>query len=138
MVSWRTIFSGSLRQLYRFFEELFKEMGLYGTLVWMVLCGVRDGAFKNHSFNGSLRRYHRFFEELFKEMVQGAQRVKNPGLKGSLWNQKWFFYDITLKNHVLFQMDLHGSVCTSYCISTESSRVGVGADADSPGRFCEA
>jgi len=28
MVPYRTIFEGSLRQLYRFFEELFKEMVL--------------------------------------------------------------------------------------------------------------
>jgi len=27
-----------------------------------------------------------------------------PGLKGSLWNQKWFFYGITLKNPFGFQM----------------------------------
>jgi len=28
----------------------------------------------------------------------------NTGLKGSLWNHKWFFDGFTLKNHVGFQM----------------------------------
>jgi len=43
---------GSLRHLYRFFEELFKEMVLL----------------KNPGLKGSLRHLYRFFEELFKEM----------------------------------------------------------------------
>ena len=36
--------------------------------------------------------------------------LKNLGEKGSLWNQKWFFYGITLKNHFWFQITFFGCV----------------------------
>jgi len=39
---------GSLRYHYRFFEELFKVMVLYRTLVGKVLFGTRNDALKNH------------------------------------------------------------------------------------------
>jgi len=66
----------------------------------MVLCGTRNGALKNH-FKVLWDTFIGFLKDSFRKCFFF---LKKPGLKGSSWNQKWFFSGITLKNHFWFQM----------------------------------
>jgi len=92
-------------------------MVLWRTLYWKVLWGTINGVLKNH-FMKVL--WDTFIDSLNNYLSNGS--LKNPGFKGSLWNQKWFFYGITLKNHFGFQMLLHGSVCRVFLSHMTCSR----------------
>jgi len=103
-------FEGSLKYLYRFFEELFKghgslkNSGLKGSLWNQKWC------LQEPFPEGSLRHLYRLFEELFK----GHGSFKNPGLKGSFMQKK----KTTCRYEVLSPLFLHNLADKRFCTST--------------------
>jgi len=81
---------GSLRNFFR--KWFFKEPSFERFFVESELVP------KEPCFEGSLRNLYRFFEELLKKMGS----LKNPRLKGSLWNQKWCFKEPCFKGSLRY------------------------------------